>query len=159
MTATFAVFDIDGVLADVRHRLHHLRRRPKNWHGFFSAAVDDTLLDEGARRAHEAAALHAIVYLSGRPERMRLLTESWLVRHGLPDGGLVLRPNRDHRPARLLKPELLGLVAEQGSVALVVDDDTDVVTALTTLGYPVVHATWAGESRVLHEAQETEGKS
>lgn len=159
MPATFAVFDIDGVLADVRHRLHHLRRRPKNWHGFFSSADADTLLVEGARRAHEAAAEHAIVYLSGRPEGMRRLTQAWLVQHGLPAGGLVLRPHRDHRPARILKPELLAAVAQHGSVELVVDDDADVVAALLDLGYPVVHATWAGESRVLHDAQETEGRS
>lgn len=159
MQPTFAVFDIDGVLADVRHRLHHLRRRPKNWHGFFSDAAKDTLLDEGARLAHEAAAEHAIVYLSGRPEGMRRLTQAWLVHHGLPTGGLVLRPNRDHRPARVLKPELLARVARQGMVALVVDDDADVVGALRELSYPVVHATWAGESRVLHDAQESEGRS
>jgi hypothetical protein len=33
-----AVFDLDGVLADVRHRLHFLDRRPKDWDGFFAAA-------------------------------------------------------------------------------------------------------------------------
>jgi phosphoglycolate phosphatase-like HAD superfamily hydrolase len=156
---SFAVFDIDGVLADVRHRLHHLRARPKNWHGFFSDAANDTLLDEGARRAHEAAATHAIVYLSGRPEGMRRLTQAWLDRYGLPVGGLVLRPNRDRRPARVLKPELLARVGRQGSIAQVVDDDSEVVAALRDLGYPVVHATWAGESRVLHDAQEKQGRS
>ena len=34
-----AIVDIDGVVADVRHRLHHLDRRPKNWSAFFAAAV------------------------------------------------------------------------------------------------------------------------
>ena len=30
-----AIFDIDGVVADVRHRLHHLESRPKGWDEFF----------------------------------------------------------------------------------------------------------------------------
>ncbi len=36
-----AVFDIDGVLADVRHRLHHVAARPKDWDAFFGAAPQD----------------------------------------------------------------------------------------------------------------------
>ena len=36
-----AVFDVDGVLADVRHRLRFVERSPKDWDAFFSAAVDD----------------------------------------------------------------------------------------------------------------------
>lgn len=33
-----SVFDVDGVLADVTHRLHHLRARPQRWERFFTAA-------------------------------------------------------------------------------------------------------------------------
>jgi len=159
MTVTFAVFDIDGVLADVSHRLHHLQGRRKNWPGFFAAAGDDPLLDEGRARVEAAAAEHAIVYLSGRPERMRRLTERWLVLHDLPAGALVLRPNRDRRPARQLKPLLLAEVTRAGEVALVVDDDVAVCTALRAAGYNVLHAQWAQESAVLRDAQERQGRS
>ena len=44
------MFDIDGVVADVRHRLHFLQRRPKDWPGFFAAAADDPGLAEGINR-------------------------------------------------------------------------------------------------------------
>ena len=40
---TIAVFDVDGVLADVRHRLHFVERRPKDWPGFFGAMADDAI--------------------------------------------------------------------------------------------------------------------
>ncbi len=159
MSVTFAVFDIDGVLADVSHRLHHLNGRRKNWHGFFSDAGDDPVLDEGRTRVRAAAAEHAIVYLSGRPERMRRLTEQWLSRHALPVGALVLRPNRDRRPARVLKPHLIAQVARAGEVAVVVDDDAAVCSALREAGYPDVHAQWAQESAVLRDAQERQGRS
>ena len=159
MTESFAVFDIDGVLADVTHRLHHLQGRRKNWAAFFAAAGHDSLLPEGRDRALAAAQAHALVYLSGRPERLRRVTQSWLDRHELPSGALVLRPNRDHRPARVLKPELLERVRSAGPVALVVDDDAEVCAVLADRGYPVVHAQWATESGALRSAQEEQGRT
>ena len=106
-----AVFDIDGVLADVRHRLHHLQARPQRWEAFFLAADRDPLLDEGAARLRAAQAEHDVVYLTGRPERNRGLTRAWLARHGLPTGPLHMRPDHDHRPARWVKRNTLRRLA------------------------------------------------
>jgi len=72
------ILDIDGVLADIRHRLHYLAARPKNWEGFFAAAKNDQVLEVGAEFAKRAAATHEIVYLTGRPERLRAATQAWL---------------------------------------------------------------------------------
>ena len=46
-----AVFDLDGTLADTRHRLHHLERRPADWDAFFAAARDDPPLPDRPRAA------------------------------------------------------------------------------------------------------------
>ena len=62
-----AVVDIDGVLADVRHRLHHLDGR-KDWGAFFRDAPKDPLLDLGYDTVKQLAAVFEVVYLSGRPE-------------------------------------------------------------------------------------------
>jgi hypothetical protein len=94
------VLDIDGVLADVRHRLGYLSRRPKDWDGFFGAAAEDPLLPAGAAVAHDAAANFDIVYLTGRPERIRRVTARWLQHHGLPTGQLLMRGDNDRRRAR-----------------------------------------------------------
>lgn len=158
-TDSFAVFDIDGVLADVSHRLHHLRGRRKSWGRFFAAAERDPLLDEGFRRASAAALEHALVYLSGRPERLRPVTQRWLDDHGLPTGGLVLRPNRDHRPARLLKVDLLEQLSRHGDIAFVVDDDPQVCEALRATGCVVHLADWAPQQPVMRDAQERRGRS
>ena len=78
-----AVFDIDGVLADVRHRLHHVERRPKDWPGFFAAMDDDDPLEVGVALARDLAAEgNDLVYLTGRNEAHRAVTEGWLRRHG-----------------------------------------------------------------------------
>jgi phosphoglycolate phosphatase-like HAD superfamily hydrolase len=154
-----AVFDIDGVLADVRHRLHHLDARPKNWDLFFEAAVDDDPLAEGIALAVDMAAAHDIVYLTGRPERTRADTQRWLTRQAAPAGRLLMRRDGDRRPARVVKLALARQLADKGRLSIVVDDDPEVVDALRAAGLPVRHADWMTRSPVLREAQERDGRT
>lgn len=153
----FAVIDLDGVLADVRHRLHHVATRPKDWAGFFAAAPQDPLLPEGARVVHALAEVHDLVYLSGRPEHCRADTLRWLARHGLPDAPVHLRPPTDRRPARLFKIEALRRLARERPVAVLVDDDPLVCDAARDAGFDVLPATWMGAAEELLEAQEVDG--
>jgi len=148
-----AVLDLDGVLAGVDHRLQHLRRRPKDWGAFFATMADDPLLPEGFAVATELARRHRIVYLTGRPERYRDVTEQWLRRHDLPDGPVLHRGDGDGRPARVLKPELVRRLATTARVAVVVDDDVGVLDALREGGVTVFHADWATSAAVLRDAQ------
>ncbi|HPE12101.1 MAG: hypothetical protein H6524_06455 [Actinobacteria bacterium] len=160
------VFDIDGVLADVRHRLHFLDQRPKDWRGFFSAAVDDPVLASGRQAADEAvAAGSTIIYVTGRPRRYRRDTADWLEQNGLPRGELHMRPNHDRRPARFYKAEIIQTISRAHELVAVVDDDDKVVDHLRELGLPVLHATWmhtqAAERQLdlLEQAQESEGRT
>src|SRR4051812_41343002 len=73
-----AVIDLDGVVADVRHRLHHLDLRPRDWAAFFGGIPDDPVLPEGLAVVERLADDHELVYLTGRPERTRADTEAWL---------------------------------------------------------------------------------
>ena len=157
--APLAVFDIDGVLADVRHRLHFLQSRPQRWDAFFLAAERDPLLEEGARRLRTAQTRHDVVYLTGRPERNRALTRAWLARHGLPTGPLHMRPDDDHRPARWVKRTTLRRLASTRTIASVLDDDPAVVAVLTADGWPVELATWLPHSSTLQSAQEQQGRT
>ena len=154
-----AVFDIDGVLADVRHRLHFVEGRPKDWDGFFAAAVDDPPLPQGVALAKESAKDCDVVYVTGRPERCRADTLAWFARHGLPEGELSMRAGTDRRPARLTKPPLLRTLARGRTVAVVVDDDERVCDAYEAAGYRVLRARWATEEPVLERAQEEEGRT
>jgi phosphoglycolate phosphatase-like HAD superfamily hydrolase len=152
-----AVFDIDGVLADVRHRLHHLQARPQRWDAFFTAADRDPLLAEGATRLRAAQTEHDVIYLTGRPERNRGLTRTWLGAHGLPTGPLHMRPDADHRPARWVKRAVLRRLARTRTIASVLDDDPAVVAVLQADGWPVELATWLPHSSTLQTAQEQQG--
>jgi hypothetical protein len=154
---TLAVFDIDGVVADVRHRLHHLEP-PKSWSAFFGAADADPLLPEGARLVAELARRHEIVWLTGRPEWLRSVTASWLSDHGLPGAELHLRKGGDYRPARVYKLETLRRLRRR-EVAAFVDDDVEVVTAASADGFPAIQADWVPREQVLRDAQERYGRT
>lgn len=163
--APLVVVDLDGVLADVRHRVHHVERRPKDWDAFFAAAIDDPVLPDGAAHVQAAMADGAdIVYLTGRPERCRADTLVWLARHGLPAAALHMRPDRDRRPARMFKVDRLRHLARTRTIAHLVDDDAAVVAAVRAAGFTVVHATWMdggtdGVDGALAQAQEVDGRT
>jgi hypothetical protein len=157
----YAVIDIDGVVADVRHRLHHLQRRPKDWSAFFDRLEDDPLLDVGAAAVARLAQDCDIVWLTGRPETYRAATERWLRRHRLPVGMLLMRRAGDRRPARIAKLERVRALAADRPVAVHLDDDPAVVRAVRRAGFEVLHADWMGEAPqlTLFDAQEREGRT
>jgi hypothetical protein len=159
-----AVFDIDGVVADVRHRLHYVESRPKRWAKFFAAAGEDPLLAEGAALLRSMLETHDVRYLTGRPERLRAVTQGWLAAYGLPSSPVAMRPDHDRRPSRIFKRERLrGWMAEGPGIALVVDDDPQVTSMVRELGLPVLQADWQDvprdEQQVLWEAQERLGRT
>ena len=154
-----AVIDIDGVVADVRHRLYLVEDGPKQWDEFFVRAVDDPPLDIGVALVHELAAEHDVLWLTGRPECTRGLTERWLTDQGLPNTPLLMRGDRDFRPARLTKRDELRRLRRTRRIAVVVDDDPQVVDVLTGDGFPVRLADWLPHSSTLRRAQEGDGRT
>lgn len=161
-----AVFDVDGVLADVEHRRHHVEGGRRDWAAFFAAAADDPPLDRGVALVRQAQRDGlVVVYLSGRPERLRDVTARWLEQHGCPPGELVLRPDDDRSPAVRLKTALLRQIGAALPIALLVDDDESVVRAVRDHQPPlvaeVVLADWqpAGARRTLRRAQESDGRT
>ena len=159
MERPLAVIDVDGVVADVRHRLHHIESRPKDWVRFFAGAADDPPLAEGVARVRALLADHDVVYLTGRPERLRRVTERWLDRHGIAGTRLLMRRQGDFRPAKVTKAEELRRLGLDRTVAIVLDDDPDVCNALVEAGWPVEQAMWVPHSSILRAAQERDGQT
>lgn len=138
-------FDIDGVIADARHREHHLTGGRRDWKSFFAAADEDAVIDAGLHAVLQALERDDVVLVSGRPERLRDLTQGWLTRHGFPPLPLHLRDDADRRPAAVIKEALLEALGGPAVVTEVHDDDPAVVAALRTAGYSVVHVAHVGE--------------
>lgn len=158
-----AIVDLDGVVADVRHRLEFLERRPKDWDGFFGAAIDDPVHDDGRATVERLRQDHEVIYLTGRPRRTERDTRSWLDRNGLGGHRLEMRSGRDFRPSSTVKVETLGRLAEGRTVGIVVDDDERVIAAMAAAGYPTFHATWERRAidadAELRRAQESDGRT
>ena len=159
-----AIIDIDGVLADVRHRLRHVERRPKDWDAFFAAAPQDTPLTDGLQRAVDLADRGDVVYLTGRPERCRHDTETWLADHGFPRAPCphAAGPRPPSGPATSSSTRSADWPAT-ADVDVVVDDDQLVVDTLAAAGFAVEHAQWMPETKPqqasLLDAQEREGRT
>jgi hypothetical protein len=151
-----ATIDLDGVVADTRHRLHHLQTKPKNWDAFFAEAPADEVLAEGLGVARTLAEQAEIVYLTGRPERCRTDTEGWLRKHDLPEGRLLMRRAGDRRPAALVKAGIWRRLSRTHRLVMAVDDDPKVVEQARKAGIPVLLADWMPEAAEdsLHQAQE-----
>jgi phosphatidate phosphatase APP1 len=159
MKRAYAAVDLDGVVADVRHRLHHIEGGRKDWEAFFAGIADDPVHPEGLAVAKELAREHELVYLSGRPERTRAPTEQWLAHHGAPTGTVLLRRDGDRRPARVTKVGILRRLARERPVAVLVDDDAAVCRAAREAGFTVMEATWSRPDATLFEAQERLGET
>lgn len=158
----YAVLDIDATLSDTSKRIHFIQRRPKDWDSFFAHAKEDAVLDEGLAVATTLAADHEIVYLTGRPERLRRETLKWLKDNGFPEGRIYMRGNTDRRPSVLMKLNRLKRLAAERPVAVLVDDDAKVCAAAAKAGYQVMRADWGLDEEVqpaLLEAQEEEGRT
>jgi hypothetical protein len=158
-----AFVDIDGVLADVRHRLHHLQSRPKDWDAFFAAAPADPPHPQGIALVEELSGTSEVVLLTGRPERCRADTERWLARHGVTGHRLLMRPEGDRRPAAVVKLQQLRAAARGRRVAVVADDDPRVLEAMRAAGHPTRAVDWekrtGRDDATLHAAQERDGRT
>lgn len=130
------IFDIDGTLADVAHRLHHLDGE-KDWGAFFRDMQDDAVIEpvaELARLLHKAVeaghGLDAVLIVTARPDRpdWRRTTLDWLDVHGIPYDRIYFRPEGDTRQDQLVKAAILQRILDEGyEPVLVVDDRPQVV--------------------------------
>jgi hypothetical protein len=154
-----AVVDIDGVVADVRHRLHLLECDPKDWDGFFAGATTDPPLAEGVALVLALRHDHDVVWLTGRPEATRTDTERWLAKHGLPTSPLIMRADDDRRPARHGKRDVVRDLSTRRRIAIIIDDDPSVVRHLAEDGFRVRLAEWLPHSSTLRSAQERLGRT
>jgi hypothetical protein len=137
-----AVVDIDGVVADTRHRLHHIDGPRRDWGRFFAAAVDDPPHPEGRAIVATLALEHDVVFLTGRPSRYRAATERWLADQGLGGHRVLMRDDGDRRPAARFKLDVIEALRTDRQLDVVVDDDPDVLAAVAALGVPTFAATW-----------------
>lgn len=120
------VFDIDGTLANIEHRLDYVRSKPKNWKAFDAGIPNDAVNPYVAEAFHSLKdAGHAVILASGRNERSRAATEQWFADNGLRGWQkLYMRKADDFRSDDIVKREILDeIVADYGKKPDMVFDD------------------------------------
>jgi hypothetical protein len=138
------IVDMDGTLADVSHRLHYLNGPTKNWSSFFAFMDDDppsTVIVDWVKNLPPD---YEVVIVTGRPEKFRANTESWLRKYDIPYSRIIMRRSGDHRPDYVVKKELLDQVG-QHSVAFVIDDRPTVCEMWRSCGLHVIPITHGPE--------------
>lgn len=132
------VFDIDGVLADARHRLHHIEKTPKDWKAFFADASMDPVVDKGLALLREAREDSMVVLVTGRPQTLENVTREWMRRFGIPEVPVMFRSVIDHRPGKYVKEDHLTSLGGPDEVSVVYEDDESTADYLASIGYNVV---------------------
>ena len=142
------LIDIDGILADNTHRLPHIYKNPKDYDLFFSLMGDDKVYDDMRwlidlliTAYYEKNGFQLIIY-SGRPEEYKQLTTQWIKLHfprlweARPY--LFLRESGDHRPADIVKNEMIKSFKRDYNVRMVIEDDPEVIRMLQREGISVL---------------------
>ena len=138
------IFDLDGTIAlvDKRREVSKLPDGKMNWDEWFNPS--NIKLDEPNEPVIKIVQLFAedgfnIVIFSGRSDRTKYSTRSWLSQNKVPFNKLVMRPHKTKNfvPDDILKKDMLDNYVDIDDVFLVVDDRDKVVKMWRSLGLPV----------------------
>lgn len=110
------VFDLDGTLANIEHRLGFVRSKPKNWPAFDAGIPNDKVNEPVAEvfRTLKAAG-NQVIFASGRSDITRAATVAWLDKHGFwdADSRLYMRKAGDYRSDDIVKEEILDEIVKE----------------------------------------------
>lgn len=134
--------DIDGTLADLTHRLHHIKDGNRDWDAFFAEVGDDGFKEDVwrdvVRDAEESDA--QIIFLSGRSDVCREETETWLWQHcgGDVEPVVLMRKEYDRRPDTEVKRDIFDWHFNGYNIVRVYDDRPRLVAMWREIGLDVV---------------------
>lgn len=145
----FVLCDIDGTLADIKHRMHFVRDLPegqkKNWDGFFAHMYGDTprleVVDMLLTYEDEG---YEIIFVSARPDKYRAFTEEWIESKAFKGyrifKTLLMRREGDRRPDTDVKKDILDhcFLANGYSIHKVIDDRPSVIRMWRDHGLDVI---------------------
>ncbi len=122
------IFDLDGTLALMEHRVHLISGPVKDWDAFFEAC------DQDEPNYSVIAMLHALCchgykiwIVTGRSETTRRKTVEWLETYGIQYDQLIMRSAGNRTVDTVLKQHWLNTVIPKDRVICVYEDRDSVV--------------------------------
>jgi len=135
------VCDIDGTIADIKHRLHYVKGETKDWQGFFSEMDKDTVREEVYGHLQELEAQgKKIIFVTARPDDYKQVTKEWL-RKNVPLSSpfmMFMRRKGDTRDDTIVKEQIYNTYLKDMNVTLVIDDRPKVIRMWEELGLEVM---------------------
>ena len=121
------IFDIDGTIADLGHRLHFINGKPKSWSRFFAACGEDAPIVPTLNMVRMILrdGFHDVILLSGRPEKCREDTVVWLTKQGIhaDDYQMYMRPDNNTEPDTKIKWEIMEKLLAEGVEPIAIFED------------------------------------
>lgn len=124
------LFDLDGTVADIDHRLHHITGEKKNWRAFYAACDGDKPIPHMMELAHHLGRLADIYFVTGRSEECASQTIRWLQDQGFMNPLIEMRPDGDHRADNIVKGEMLDRIMQMGWSPIMAFEDRDQVVKM-----------------------------
>ena len=119
--------DIDGTVANNDHR-QHLLKSYKDWDKFFSKLSQDSpivpIIEMINARFKDGMEIY---FVTGRPERYRTETMSWLKKYFKYNFLLIMRKDNDLRNKLTIKKEMLSSIEKKDKVIEVYENDLDLI--------------------------------
>lgn len=117
------VFDLDGTLCNLNHRLKYILSFPKQSEKFHTSCVDDTLVP----RVFEMYELfrnngYSMVILTCRPKKYEALTIEWLSRHNVKYDLLISSDKQELTDDKAKKFYKDNVIEPKYEIAFAVDD-------------------------------------
>ena len=119
------IFDIDGTLADSKHRLQYIEKKPKQWDKFYSEAINDKYIPAVYNKYKQyKKAGHKIIILTGRSEVSRTVTEEWLHKKEIQYDLLLLCPDKlTNTPQHKVKETMIETLLPFYKITVAYDDN------------------------------------
>ena len=126
--------DIDGTVANNDHRQHFLEGK-KDWDGFFNALDKDQpiypIID---KIIEENKSGKELIFLTGRPERYKDRTKTWLKKYFTFDIRILMRGDNDQRNKIITKKEIFIANFKRNEIDLVIDNDEELIKMWESFG-------------------------
>lgn len=131
------IFDLDGTLALIDHRVHLISGADKDWNAFYQACDKD---DPYEAVCAMARALQLNGYklwvVSGREDTVRQKTVAWLEAHHVKIDNMLMRPAGCYDTDTVLKKRWMETVIPMERVLCVFEDRQSVVDMWREHGVP-----------------------
>ena len=148
------IFDIDGTLSDMTHRVHHITGGNSNWDEFFDNQHLDRPYEDVFDILHAISLdriMDKIIFVTARPERYRGVTNKWLqenIEYFIEDEDLYMKPNDNTDTDAVFKVNLINQWLTDNptfKVGAIFDDRPTVIKAFREQGWHVFDCNQSGE--------------